>query len=224
MTFRRFLATAVLVALGTCVPARADEVSWLFLQNAEAASFDGKTLRLEGVDPETTAFSERPYRAVQTIPTAGFVAMWGVGSEALVADPPNAGLSGLEGEAFRNVVVELSNPRLDGDALVYSVAVLHGTVPAAMTDVSLMVDAWPTAVNSQITDSVTQTNVKVLGDAPALTTSDLPQATMDAPVMTLPVQPESSVLDDDSALTSAQAVIDALNQAASSAVEAPPVE
>lgn len=33
----------------------------------------------------------------------------------------------------------------------------------------------PTAVNSQITDSVTQANVKTLGDAPALSTGNLYQ-------------------------------------------------
>lgn len=35
--------------------------------------------------------------------------------------------------------------------------------------------ALPTAVNSQITDSVTQGNVKVLGDSPALSLSNLYQ-------------------------------------------------
>ncbi|PAY02431.1 glycerol-3-phosphate dehydrogenase [Pseudoalteromonas sp. HM-SA03] len=33
--------------------------------------------------------------------------------------------------------------------------------------------AFPTAVNSQVTDSVSQTNTKVLGDSPALATSKL---------------------------------------------------
>lgn len=40
--------------------------------------------------------------------------------------------------------------------------------------------AFPTAVNSQITDSVTQANVKVLGDAPALSMGNLFQATSQA--------------------------------------------
>jgi hypothetical protein len=37
--------------------------------------------------------------------------------------------------------------------------------------------AFPTAVNDQITDSVTQANVKVLGDAPAMAMGSLFQAT-----------------------------------------------
>lgn len=40
--------------------------------------------------------------------------------------------------------------------------------------------AFPTSVNNQITDSVTQANVKVLGDAPAMALGSLYQATAQA--------------------------------------------
>ena len=40
--------------------------------------------------------------------------------------------------------------------------------------------AFPTAVNNQITDSITQANVKVLGDAPAMAMGNLYQATAQA--------------------------------------------
>ena len=40
--------------------------------------------------------------------------------------------------------------------------------------------AFPTAVNDQITDSITQANVKVLGDAPAMAMGNLYQATAQA--------------------------------------------
>ena len=40
--------------------------------------------------------------------------------------------------------------------------------------------AYPTAVNSQITDAVTQSNVKVLGDAPAMALGNLYQASAQA--------------------------------------------
>lgn len=40
--------------------------------------------------------------------------------------------------------------------------------------------AFPTAVNDQITDSVTQANVKVLGDAPAIAMGNLFQASAQA--------------------------------------------
>jgi hypothetical protein len=40
--------------------------------------------------------------------------------------------------------------------------------------------AFPTSVNDQITDSVTQSNVKVLGDAPAMAMAALYQVTAQA--------------------------------------------
>lgn len=40
--------------------------------------------------------------------------------------------------------------------------------------------AFPTKVNSQISDSITQANVKVLGDAPAIAMGYLSQATAQA--------------------------------------------
>ncbi|MCC2614989.1 RebB family R body protein [Aestuariibacter halophilus] len=40
--------------------------------------------------------------------------------------------------------------------------------------------AFPTSVNDQITDAVTQANVKVLGDAPAIAMGNLFQATSQA--------------------------------------------
>lgn len=40
--------------------------------------------------------------------------------------------------------------------------------------------AYPTAVNNQITDSVTQSNVQVLGSAPAIAMGNLYQATAQA--------------------------------------------
>jgi hypothetical protein len=40
--------------------------------------------------------------------------------------------------------------------------------------------AFPTAVNDQVTDSVTQANVKVLGEAPATAMGNLYQATAQA--------------------------------------------
>lgn len=40
--------------------------------------------------------------------------------------------------------------------------------------------AFPTSVNSQITDSITQANTKVLGDAPAMAMGNLYQATAQA--------------------------------------------
>ena len=62
--------------------------------------------------------------------------------------------------------------------------------------------AIPTPVNGQITDSVTQTNVKVLGDAPAYALGALYQAFAHS----LGVALENAVASQQQANTLAQAV------------------
>ncbi len=172
------LAFAAVAAFMSIAPSTvtADEVSWLFLQSAARASFDGTYLRLENIGARTTAFSDRPYRAVRDISTEGFVALWTAGTDSFEADPPNAGISGVDGHDFLHAVIELSHPRLEGEALIYEVEVLHGAIPAAMTEVTLLVDAWSSSVNSQITDSVTQVNVEATGGAAAQASDSAQQA------------------------------------------------
>ena len=63
-------------------------------------------------------------------------------------------------------------PSFDGQNFSYSF-----DSPSAIT---VGVNAFPTSVNNQITDSVTQANVKVLGDAPAMAMGNLFQATSQA--------------------------------------------
>lgn len=63
--------------------------------------------------------------------------------------------------------------------------------------------AFPTAVNSQITDSVTQANVQVLGDAPAQALSSLYQASAQALGLAL----QNAVANQQSANSLANAVV-----------------
>jgi len=62
--------------------------------------------------------------------------------------------------------------------------------------------AFPTAVNSQITDAVTQTNVKVLGDAPAQALGALYQSAASALALSL----QNSVAGQQQAQILAQSV------------------
>jgi hypothetical protein len=67
--------------------------------------------------------------------------------------------------------------------------------------------AFPTAVNSQITDAVTQTNVKVVGDAPAMALSDAAhnatnnQQQTNVPLQASTTQAVSTLLAQDTAAT-----------------------
>jgi hypothetical protein len=58
--------------------------------------------------------------------TATFVPFWSRGKYSFLSDPPNVDVSILEGDRFRQVVVVLQDPVLEGDNLTYTVRVLHG--------------------------------------------------------------------------------------------------
>lgn len=113
---------------------------FLFVQSAEGVSFADGRLTLKGVSPVTVLFSDRPERLAGHMKTASFVPFWGEGADSFKSDPPNATLSVLEGEAIENAVLELSEPRLAGRDLSYSVKVLEGTLPASAGAASLFID------------------------------------------------------------------------------------
>ena len=86
----------------------------LFVQNSKSVSFDKGTMTLNDVSPSTTFFSDRPERLAGHIPTTHFLHIWAEGSDSFKNDPPNANLSILgEKEGVTNIIVEISNPRLD---------------------------------------------------------------------------------------------------------------
>lgn len=65
--------------------------------------------------------------------------------------------------------------------------------------------AYPTPVNSQITDAITQTNVKVLGEAPAMAMGQLFTTTAGAVTIANATNPESSAdLDQATTMQSVQ--------------------
>lgn len=115
---------------------------WLMVQNAPSVKYDGKTLTLENVTPQTIMFTDRPQRMAGGIATARFVADWGAGKGSFEKDPPNASLSVTVDGKEQVSVVELTNPKLDGTSLSYDVAVLDGVVPASGAATTLFIDWW----------------------------------------------------------------------------------
>ncbi len=156
----------------------ANKITWLFALTADTGSLADSgggmyKLSLQGVDDRMIAFADRPQREVQILPTAKFHASW---TRIFEDDPPNAVLvQHAPGAPQRqtSLVLELDNPvhstakgtityrarilaeedhpkRLHG----VSTAALHdGAPPQNFEDASLFIDAYPTAVNDQITDS-----------------------------------------------------------------------
>lgn len=119
-----------------------EAANWLIVQNASSMTFDGTTLTLEGVTPQTIMFTDRPQRMAGDISTRRFIDDWGTGSNSFEQDPPNASVSVLVGEEEQIAVIELTNPQLSGTSLTYDVTVLEGEVPASGKSTTLFIDWW----------------------------------------------------------------------------------
>ena len=107
-----------------------EATSFLFVQTAKGVKFEGDTMTLRGVAPSMVFFADRPDRAAGHVPTSHFVNMWSEGQDSFKADPPNANLSILgDKEGATNIVVELMNPRMEGEDITYDIKVLDGNPP-----------------------------------------------------------------------------------------------
>jgi len=106
-------------------------VRYMFVQSAHSGSFipvEGEenlyTLTLEGVSPQTIAFSDRPERVVEQVPMQKFLDGLGFSPK----NPPNAAIDILEGNESQDVmVVELFDPVYNAanQTLQYNVSVLE---------------------------------------------------------------------------------------------------
>lgn len=118
------------------------EFEALFVQSArKVTSFDG-AITLHELAPSTLMFSDRPERIVGHLTTKQFVEGWGHGENSFLEDPPNAVLSFLaaDEDAPEDVVVTLTNPRIDWERLTYDVDVLEGRLPERTGPCSLFID------------------------------------------------------------------------------------
>lgn len=120
---------------------------------SDSGTFDGKTLTLHGVST-VVYFSERPDRKAGQTSLPSFVKMWNKGADNFEMDHPNAAISLLDSDPV-HVILELIKP-LDAsdDSISFKVKLLpggQGELPSRFGPSSTVIDAFPTAVNSQIT-------------------------------------------------------------------------
>jgi len=136
------LATPLLVRRGNAQTEDENkhEVEYLFVQFASEANLANGVLTLEGINPSTLYFSDRPDRIVGHVTTKKFIDHWAKGKDNFEADPPNATLTILAQGRPEEVVVELKNPRLKGNALVFDVMVLDGPKTVEGGPCSLFID------------------------------------------------------------------------------------
>ncbi len=134
-----------------------------------------RLVQLRDVAGAVVVFSDRPTRREGEMPVDEFVALWHSG--AFGSDPPNAAVL-IDDQVL---TVELTGAALDMAAgtLALTTRALDGSATGLPlgehAEVTLFVDSFPTGVSSQVTDSITQTNVKVIGEAPAVAMGNLYQ-------------------------------------------------
>ena len=121
------LALALLAGCGSS--SKEAPASYLFVNSAKSASVataaNGTiTLTLKGVDPKTIYFSDRPKRDSGHQNTTDFVNKWNSSdaNDSFKKDPPNAAIEGTKTGTSQeqSMVVELTNPRLNGTTLTYT--------------------------------------------------------------------------------------------------------
>ena len=122
--------------------AQPEEFEALYVQSARGVTSGEGEFTLHALAPSTLMFSDRPERIVGHLSAAQFVDGWGHGENSFQDDPPNAVLSFLEeGDVMpEDVVVTLTNPRLDGADLTYNATVLEGELPNTTGPCSLFID------------------------------------------------------------------------------------
>lgn len=117
-----------------------EKLEFLFVQTADSAMLADGVLRMGGVNPATIYFSDRPDRVAGHLTTEEFVATWGEGEDSFASNPPNATLSILAGEQPQEIVVTITEPRLEDGDLVYNVSILEGADASAGGACSLFID------------------------------------------------------------------------------------
>jgi len=140
---------------GTAAAAPAQSPGLLYAVVGSSGSFSGSGLVMNGLSDDAVYFAERPGRNAGQISLADFSAFWKSAETAgaIEADPPNAIISLSEpGKGMAVAVLELLDGTVADSVATFSVRVLEGTIPEKFDSASLVIDAFPTSVNGQITD------------------------------------------------------------------------
>lgn len=116
------------------------EVEYLMVQNSDDVKLTENKLTLIGVSPTTIFFSDRPKRIVGHVDNNEVASVWTEGSDELKADPPNATLSILGEKELVELVVELTNPKSEGNNYTYDMKILDGTIPEFTGPATLFID------------------------------------------------------------------------------------
>jgi len=119
-----------------------EDVQLLFVQTSKDVVLGKGKMTLKETSPTTIFFSDRPKRIAGHMATEEFVDDWkeGKSKNNFVDDPPNATLSIFGKDEIVDIVMELKNPRLKGNDLIYNIGVLEEDHPITSGPCSLFID------------------------------------------------------------------------------------
>ena len=143
--FAQLTGAALALAFGATV-AGADEakLQLMFVQSSAGFIADpsAQTLRLTDVTPQALYFSDRPERVAGHISMDDYLSYWREGADNFGEDPPNATLSVYEPGSTENsvVVVELIEPSVEGNDIVYRYHLIEGQMPESGGAAALFID------------------------------------------------------------------------------------
>jgi hypothetical protein len=147
-----FILAAVILSMTACATTSttsstsSETPQYMFVQIAEDVNVEpaARTFRLVNVSQQTLYFSDRPVRIAGHLKMADYLKEWTAkaGTDNFGADPPNAVLSVYEPGQTDNtaVVVEITQPKVDGSDLVYNYKLIKGSLPAGGDATSLFID------------------------------------------------------------------------------------
>ncbi|MGI9534034.1 MAG: YMGG-like glycine zipper-containing protein [Thermodesulfobacteriota bacterium] len=126
-----------------------EKVEILFVQNSEDVSFkkgSPTTVTLKNAGPNTIFFSDKPARIAGHLSNEGFLKVWNEQTGGFKDVPPNASISVVNGKVISDVIVELSNPRIDGKDITYDINIIKGEIPKNGGVTALFIDGiWASA-------------------------------------------------------------------------------
>jgi hypothetical protein len=136
---------------------------FLAIQNAQSGTIseiNSTTFSLQLLDSaeKLILFSDRPDRVVVTQSNQDFIGNWTSGQESFRLDPPNAVLV-VDDQKEDTIEIELYNPKYENDErkISYDFTFLGNKtnvsdLPNELGKSVLIIDSFPMAVNSQVTD------------------------------------------------------------------------
>lgn len=115
------MATAMAYAVESTGP------DYLFVINFDKGTYEKGKLALNGNGQSNVIyFSERPEVEAGHMGIKKFVSIWDQGEENFNSTPPNCTLSVIKDEVETNSVFILSNPKVDGTAIIFDAELVSG--------------------------------------------------------------------------------------------------